>query len=95
MTVLYLFLLIIILQLIQNFQLHKIKNKIKKMTISLDELKAKVDAEETVEQSAITLLQGLSAQLKDAKNDPAKIQAIADEIDSDSANLAAAVAANS
>jgi len=62
--------------------------------MTLDELKAKVDAEGTVEQSAITLLQGLSAQLTAAKNDPAQIQAIADEIDANSASLAAAVSAN-
>lgn len=61
---------------------------------TLDDLKAKVDAEVTLEQSAETLLSGLSAQLAAAKNDPVKIQAIADELDTNSASFAAAITAN-
>lgn len=62
--------------------------------MTLDDLKTKVDNEATVEQSAITLLQGISAQLAAAKNDPVKIQAIADELDSNTATLSAAITAN-
>lgn len=62
--------------------------------MTLDDLKAKVDNEATVEQSAITLLQGLSAQIKANANDPAKLQALADEVDANATSLAAAVTAN-
>jgi len=61
---------------------------------TLDDLKAKVDAEVTLEQSAETLLAGLATQLAAAKNDPVKIQAIADELDTNSASFAAAITAN-
>lgn len=62
--------------------------------MDIDQLKAKVDAETTVVASTITLLGSLSAQIAAAKNDPAKIQAIADEIDANSVALAQAVQAN-
>lgn len=65
--------------------------------VTLAELKAKVEAEATVVNSAVTLINGLSQQLKDALAagaDPAAIQAIADELDAQSAALASAVAAN-
>jgi flagellar biosynthesis chaperone FliJ len=71
-----------------------INTKLNYMATTLDDLKAKVDAEQTVEQSAITLMQGLSAQIKAAANDPAKIQAIASELDTNNAALAAAITAN-
>lgn len=67
-----------------------------RIEMTLAELKAKVDAETTVVQSAVTLLSSLAQSLKDAiaANDPAAIQAIADELDTNTASLAAAVAAN-
>src|SRR5690348_13468413 len=64
---------------------------------TLADIKAKVEAETTVEQSAITLMGGLSQQLKDAianGADPAVLQSIADELDANNASLAAAVSAN-
>lgn len=53
-----------------------------------------VAAETSVDQSAITLLGNLSAMLTAAKNDPAAIQAIADQITANQTALAAAVVAN-
>lgn len=66
------------------------------LLMTLDDLLAKVQAEKTVEDSAIALLNGLSAQLKAAiaSNDPAKIQAVADAIDNNTATLSAAITAN-
>jgi len=63
---------------------------------TLADLKAKVDAEGTVVNSAVTLINGISAELKAAlaANDPAAVQAIADELDAQQAALAAAVANN-
>lgn len=61
---------------------------------TLDDIQAKVTAEGTVEQGAITLLQGLSAQIAALKQDPAKLQALADSLDQQSQALAAAVTAN-
>lgn len=60
----------------------------------LETLKSKVQETTTVEESAITLLNGLSAQLAASKTDPAAIQALADQLSAESASLAAAVTAN-
>ena len=71
-------------------------NREEKVLMTLAELKATVEAERTVIDSAIVLLNGLAQQLKDAiaNGDPAAIQAIADELDAQSQALAAAVVAN-
>lgn len=61
---------------------------------TLDDIKAKVDAETAVVASAVTLLGELSAAIKANVNDPVALQALADSIDAQSASLAAAVAAN-
>jgi hypothetical protein len=50
--------------------------------------------ETTVDQSAITLLNSLSAQIASLKNDPVALQALADSLTTNSTALAAAVAAN-
>jgi len=64
------------------------------MTAELDTLTAKVEETTTIEQSAIELLNGLSAQIASLKDDPAKLQALSDSLSSKSAELAAAIAAN-
>lgn len=66
------------------------------MAKTLADLQADVIAEATVNQSAITLLQGLKAQLDAAiaSGDPAQIQAISDSLEANTAALAAAVTAN-
>lgn len=63
---------------------------------TLSDLQAEVAAVKTVEDSAETLLAGLSQQLKDAlaQNDPAAIQAVIDALDSSKSALAASVAQN-
>ena len=53
-----------------------------------------IAAETTVEQSAITLLQGLAAQLKAAAEDPAQVKALASQIEQNTAALSAAITAN-
>jgi len=63
---------------------------------TLADLKAKVDAQGTVIDSAVTLINGISQQLKDAlaNNDPNAVQAVIDELDAQDQALAAAVANN-
>lgn len=65
-----------------------------RMSAELDALSAQVAATNTVEQSAITLLEGIAAQLAAIKDDPAKIEALATSLKAQSDSLAAAVAAN-
>lgn len=63
----------------------------------IDDLKAAVANETTVEQSAITLLGSLSAQLQAALNGgnpTADVQAVIDTMNANQTALAAAVTAN-
>lgn len=62
--------------------------------MTLDELKAKVHANADVEDSAILLLTELGDLIRGAAGDPAKIAALADEVDAKKAALAAAITAN-
>jgi hypothetical protein len=66
----------------------------KHMTIELDTLTAKVEAIETVGDSVIALLNGISAQLAAIKDDPAKIQALADRLGAQGQEFADAITAN-
>ena len=65
------------------------------MTV-MDDLKASVQRNTDAEAAVVTLLQGISQQLKDAlaAGDPAAIQAVITQIDANTAAAAAAVVAN-
>jgi hypothetical protein len=82
-------------QLRSNINTHLATTE-KQLMKTLADINASVQAETTVEQSAITLMTSLSQQLKDAlaTQDPAAIQAIIDQLDNNNAALAAAVVAN-
>jgi len=62
----------------------------------LTDLQTEVTQNTDVVASAVSLLNGLSQQLKDAlaANDPAAVQALVDQLDANTATLADAVAAN-
>jgi len=60
----------------------------------LTELQAAVAADTSVTASAVTLLQGLAAQLAAAGTDPAALAAIVSDLNENTDALAAAVAAN-
>jgi hypothetical protein len=60
----------------------------------MDALQAAVTAEDTVIDSAVTLLNGISVQIADAAGDRAKSTALAADVKSKADALAAAVAAN-
>jgi hypothetical protein len=68
--------------------------RIDNMSVELEQLSAEVAANTAVDQSAIALLNGLSAQIMALKDDPVKLAALAAELNASSAALAAAVAAN-
>lgn len=61
---------------------------------ALDDLQAAVTQEDTVIDSAITLIQGIPALIAAAGVDPAKLQALQADITAKSQALAQAVAAN-
>lgn len=74
--------------------LTQVKTKEEHMSQQLDDLTTEVQNATTVEQSAITLIQGLAAQLQAAGTDPVKLQALHDQLVQSDQALAAAVAAN-
>jgi hypothetical protein len=57
-------------------------------------LATEVSASSTVMASAATLITGLAASLRDHAEDPAAINALADELDTNATALGAAVTAN-
>ena len=72
----------------------KIERKLSIMAGELDTLITKVQETADVEDSAIALLGGLSAQIAALKNDPVKLQALSDQLNAKKEALAAAVIAN-
>lgn len=82
-------------------QLDRIESKLDRIlqqentsNMTLQELKTQVEKNTAVEESAVTLINGIAQQLKNAAQDPAAIQALADELAKSGADLAAAVTAN-
>lgn len=74
--------------------LHHLTERIITLSAETDRLTASVAALTTVEQSAVTLLGQLSQLIRDNAQDPAALNALADSIDDDKNDLAAAVSAN-
>lgn len=66
----------------------------KRMSVELDALTAQVAANTAVEQSAVTLIQGLAAQIAANTGDPAKLTALASQLKTSADSLAAAITAN-
>jgi hypothetical protein len=64
------------------------------MSKELDDLTAEVAADTAVESSAVTLINGLAAQITAAGTDPAKLSALTSSLTTSSTALAAAVAQN-
>jgi hypothetical protein len=100
MTVVLLLVAVIILEVAILYAVSQLRQGGWFMAVSLDALTAAVEAESTVEQSAITLIGGLAAQIQDliAKSgntvDPVALQALVDKMTASQTALAAAVTAN-
>ena len=67
----------------------------KRMSAELDALAQQVAVTDNIMDSAITLIQGLAQQIQNAGTDPAKLQALTDDLMAKSNSLAAAIQANS
>ena len=77
-------------------EIKSINTNIKTMANELDNLTAEVTETKDLQQSAITLLNGLKTKLDEAiaNNDMSRVVALRDELDSSNAALAAAITAN-
>lgn len=83
-------------------QLGELMATVEEVAAQVDRVEAETAQQTTLAESAEALLNGLSAQIADLKDDPAALQALADRLSSASAagesanqRLAAALAANS
>jgi uncharacterized protein YoxC len=74
--------------------LAEILRRVKTMASQLTQLQTDVAANATVVGSAVTLLQGLSQQIRDLQNDPVALAQLATDLEAQSKALADAVAAN-
>jgi hypothetical protein len=64
------------------------------MAVDLTKITAAVSKAKTVDESAVLLLAQLSALLRANADDPAAINALADQLDAQSTSLADAITAN-
>ena len=77
-----------------HHEMHTLIERVDIMASALESLQAAVAAEDTVIDSAVTLIQGFAAALAAAGTDPAALAALKTDIDAKAQSLAAAVAAN-
>jgi hypothetical protein len=75
-------------------KLNLLITKSNQMANEIATLEAEVAEMKTVQQSAVTLLQGLKQRLDEAGTDAVKLAALSADIDSSTNSLAAAVTAN-
>jgi uncharacterized coiled-coil protein SlyX len=71
-----------------------IMERLKTMSVALDRLTAEVTETNTAIDSVLTLVAGLAEQIRENAEDPAKLNALADELDAKQQAIAAAIAAN-
>jgi hypothetical protein len=84
----------IALQVYTSIAIRQSKRREDKILADLDNLSAQVEKNTTVEESAVTLISGLAAQIAALKNDPVALQGLVDRLNSSATDLANAVAAN-
>ena len=77
---------------VRNLSIHTTEGE--QIMATLEELQVQVQATTDIQASAITLIEGIAAQLEAAKDDPEQIQALADQLKASSDALAAAGSEN-
>jgi chromosome segregation ATPase len=81
---------------VQKVSLTTLQTQESKIMAALDDLTAQVTQNTSLEQSAITLIQGIAKQLQDAvtNNDSSALAALAQQLNTSAAALGAAITAN-
>ena len=74
--------------------LRTLERNAKLMSTAMEDLQREVAEATAVSESAVALIGGLAQQIRDLKDDPAKLEELASRLDASSNALAAAVAAN-
>ena len=65
------------------------------MSAQFDALRREVEESRSVTESAVSLIGGLATQIRDLKDDPAALEALTQQLSSQSDALAAAIQSNS
>lgn len=77
-----------------EYMFNTLITKLEKIMATLDQLTADVAADTSAVNSAITLINGLAAQIKAAGTDPVALKALTDQLEANTSSLATAVTAN-
>jgi peptidoglycan hydrolase CwlO-like protein len=85
-----------VLEMLEHLHRHllRIDERTNNMSAATDRLTASVAALTSAEKSAVALLGQLAQLIRDNAEDPAALNKIADDIDADTTEIAAAVVAN-
>jgi hypothetical protein len=85
-----------VLEMLEHLHRHllRIDQRTNDMSAATDRLTASVAALTSAEKSAVALLGQLAQLIRDNSSDPAALNKLADDIDADTAEIAAAVVAN-
>jgi hypothetical protein len=75
-------------------KLNQVLEELKGIKMTLAQLQAQVAQNTSIEESAVTLIQGLAAQLAAIKQDPVAIQALADSLSKSAGDLSKAITDN-
>lgn len=78
----------------QHTLLHEINGRITHMSAALDRLTQEVADSRSATQSLITLVEGLAQQIRDNVDDSDALNKLADDLDAQQQEIAAAVTAN-
>ncbi len=78
----------------RKWLLQPIIRELRKMSAELDRLTTEVTESRTAVDSVLALVAGLAQQIRDNATDPAALTALADQLDQQQADIAAAVTAN-
>ncbi len=78
----------------QEWLLQPIIRELKKMSAELDRLTSEVAQSRAATDSVLVLVAGLAQQIRDNATDPAALNALADSLDQQQADIAAAVTDN-
>ncbi len=79
---------------LREWLLQPIIRELRIMSAELDRLTAEVAESRTAVDSVLALVAGLAQQIRDNATDPAALTALADSLDQQQADIAAAVTAN-
>lgn len=72
----------------------KIWERVKVMSAALDRITEEVEQTKTAVDSVLQLVSGMAEQIRELKDDPAALEALANELDAKQQEIADAVSAN-